>query len=262
MLVKKVVDRFAYALGKNFYETIEQFGAIFVFLWNIFKKFPKIPKNFHLTMEQMTLIGISSLPIIFVSSIFVGAVTAAQAAYQFSDYVPLTYLGLAVGKAIMVELGPVLTALLIAGRIGAAMAAELGTMKVTEQIDAMECLALDPFQFLLAPRMFASIVMLPVLVVYAELVCILGALAVAVFLLGVEQNLFFNGIKLFFEPKDAYIGIVKGIAFGVAIALMGCYYGFYTRGGAEGVGVSTRRAVVAACVMILIFDYIIGSLLL
>jgi len=256
------LDRIAVAVGKNTRETVEELGAIATFFWRIIATVPATRKNFHFTVEQMMMIGIKSLPIIFVTSLFTGGVMSAQAAYQFSYVVPLRYLGFAVEKAITVEMAPVLTAIVIAGRIGAAMAAELGTMRVTEQIDAMECLALDPFRFLLAPRMFAAIVMLPVLTIYSNFFCLLGALAVAVFFVNLDSDLFFGGIRLFYSNMDIYIGIIKGFVFGAAIALTGCYYGFLTSGGAEGVGVSTRRAVVAACVLILILDYVVVSILL
>ncbi len=262
MQFRSFLDRSAEAVGANVRGTIEQLGALSVFYWRILRVVPMAPRNLHLTMEQMMLIGISSLPIVFLSSLFTGAVVSAQAAYQFGDYVPLAYLGFAVEKAIMVEMGPVLTALIIAGRIGAAMAAELGTMRVTEQIDAMECLALDPFRFLLAPKLIACLIMLPVLTIYADFICLLGGLLVAVVFVNIDASVFFNGIRLFFVPKDIYIGILKGFVFGSAIALMGCYYGFSASGGAEGVGVYTRRAVVAASVTILILDYVVVSLFL
>lgn len=260
MQSSRVIDSVAVLTGKAVRETVEELGKIASFFWRIISTIPSIRKNIHFSIEQMMIIGISSLPIVFVTSIFTGAVISAQAAYQFSDYIPMAYLGFAVEKAITVEMGPVLTALVIAGRIGAAMAAELGTMRVTEQIDAMECLALDPFRFLLAPRMFATLVMLPILAIYSDFFCLLGALAVAVFLVGLDHNIFINGIRLFYADLDIYIGIVKGFVFGGAIALMGCYYGFLTSGGAEGVGISTRRTVVTACVLILILDYIVDSI--
>jgi phospholipid/cholesterol/gamma-HCH transport system permease protein len=260
MSVKQKLDTAAGVVGKNSRETIEQLGAISVFFWKIISEIPSLRKNYHIAIEQMMLIGISSLPIVFVTSLFTGAVVSAQAAYQFSDYVPLAYLGFAVEKAITVEMGPVLTALVIAGRIGAAMAAELGTMRVTEQIDAMECLALDPFRFLLAPRMLACLIMLPVLTIYADFFCLLGGLGVAVFFVKLDHDIFFNGIKLFYADMDIYLGIIKGFVFGGAIALMGCYYGFLTSGGAEGVGISTRRSVVAASVMILVLDYVVVAI--
>lgn len=262
MSVKSILDKNAIAVGRNTRETVEQLGAIGIFFWHIIRAIPSTRRNFHITMEQIMQIGIQSLPIIFITSLFTGAVVSSQAAYQFSYVVPLSYLGFAVEKAITVEMAPVLTALVIAGRIGAAMAAELGTMRVTEQIDAMECLAMDPFRFLLAPKMIAFLIMLPVLTIYADFICLLGGLGVAVFFVGIEPETFFNGIRLMFLPKDIYIGVIKGFVFGGAIALMSCYYGFLTTGGAEGVGVSTRRAVVASSVMVLILDYVVVSLFL
>ncbi len=248
--------------GKKIRIILENLSIYSHFIYRIFTRTPLVFKNLHLTMHQMMVIGISSLPLIAITSIFTGGVTAWQAAYQFSDYIPLTYLGTAVGKAVMLELSPVLTALVVAGRIGAAMAAELGTMRVTEQIDAMESLALDPFRFLLAPRLVASTIMLPSLTAIGATIAIWGAIGVANFFLGLSIHTFVAGLRLFFETKDVIVCLVKAFVFGLIIAMMGCYYGYNTTGGAEGVGVSTKKSVVAASVWILISDYLVVALFL
>ncbi|MFH1760178.1 MAG: ABC transporter permease, partial [bacterium] len=160
-----------------------------------------------------------------------------------------------------VELGPVLTALVVAGRVGAAMAAELGTMRVTEQLDAMECLSLNPFQFLYAPRFFASTVMMPVLVILSTFTGLIGAMIVG-WAMGLEPETFFNGVRKFFIFKDVSIGIFKAFVFGAIIALMGCFNGHTTSGGAEGVGIYTKKAVVASSVWILMADFLIVGLFL
>src|SRR3989337_718634 len=141
----------------------EDLGGIALLIKNILLELPGSFKRFHLTTEQMLFMGVNSLPLILVTSIFTGGVASVQGAYMFSDYVPMRYLGTAVGKTVIMELGPVLTALVVAGRVGAAIAAELGTMKVTEQIDALETLALDPIRFLVVPRFLSGLGMLPVL---------------------------------------------------------------------------------------------------
>jgi phospholipid/cholesterol/gamma-HCH transport system permease protein len=209
----------------------------------------------------MLYMGVNSLPLILVTSIFTGGVASVQAAYMFSDYVPMRYLGTAVGKSVIMELGPVLTALVVAGRVGASIAAELGTMKVTEQIDALETLALDPVKYLVTPRFVSGIIMLPVLTVFSDFIAILGGLLVSVVFLNVSSYTFLNGLKLFFHMRDLWAGLLKAFAFGGIISLVGCYQGFKTEGGAEGVGRSTTRAVVLASVMILITDYILASFL-
>jgi phospholipid/cholesterol/gamma-HCH transport system permease protein len=202
----------------------------------------------------MSKIGITSLPLVVLTSAFTGAVTSYQAAYQMGSYVPIHFLGIAAGKSIMVELGPVLTALVVAGRVGAAMTAELGTMRVTEQLDAMECLSLNPFQFLYAPRFVAAVVMLPVLVIISIFVSLMGAMIVGVFF-DLPAIIFFNGVKLFFLTKDAFVALFKAVVFGAIIALMGCMNGHNTTGGAEGVGIFTKKSVVASSVWILMADF-------
>src|SRR3954469_19226559 len=166
------------------------------FVVEVFRNFPGLFLNFHLTVEQMYLTGVTSLPLVGLTSVFTGAVAAWQAAYNFSDYVPLRYVGTAVGKSVMLELGPVLTALVVAGRVGAAMTAELGTMAVTEQLDAMKVLDLNPFRFLMAPRLVAGMIMLPMLTIFSSFIAILGALAVVTLFKGLSSEAFFSGIRL------------------------------------------------------------------
>jgi phospholipid/cholesterol/gamma-HCH transport system permease protein len=238
----------------------EEIGAVAILIKDIFVTLPRVFRSFHLTIEQMLSMGVNSLPLVLITSIFTGAVSSVQAAYQFSDYVPMRYLGTAVGKAVIIELGPVLTALVVAGRVGAGIAAELGTMRVTEQIDALETLALDPTRYLVVPRFVSGIIMLPVLTIFSDFVALLGGLGVAVFFLDVSSHTFLNGVKLFFHLRDLFGGLFKALVFGGIIAIVGCYQGFRTRGGAEGVGRSTTRAVVLSAVLILIFDYVIASI--
>lgn len=232
-----------------------------ILIKNLLINLPTAFTHVSLVTEQMLVMGVNSLPLVIFTSIFTGGVSAVQAAYQFSDYIPMRYLGTAVGKAVVIELGPVLTALVVVGRVGASITAELGTMKVTEQIDAMETLALDPVKYLVVPRFIAGFVMLPVLVIFSDFVAILGGLAVTVFFLGVSSYTFLNGLKMFFHLSDVFGGLLKAFVFGSIISIVGCYQGFRTEGGAEGVGRSTTRAVVLASVLVLISDYIIASLL-
>jgi len=193
--------------------------------------------------------------------VFVGAVAAVQAAYQFQDYVPMVFLGTVVGKSVILELGPVLTALVVGGRVAASMAAELGTMKVTEQIDAMEILAIDPIRYLVMPRVVASVVMLPVLTVLSDFLAILGGMVVANISLAVSYATFSEGLRLFFYVDDVISGLLKAVAFGGIIGLMGCYNGFRTFGGAQGVGRATMHAVVSSCILVLITNYFLATVL-
>jgi phospholipid/cholesterol/gamma-HCH transport system permease protein len=245
----------------SFIDTFVGLNQVYKLIWNVVKRIPKVAHRFHFTVVQMKSLGVSSLPLVITTSCFTGGVAASQAAYQFANLVPLTYLGMAVCKAVLIELGPVLTALVMCGRIGAGIAAELGTMKTNEQIDAMECLALDPLYYLIAPRVIAGIIMFVVLTTIANFVAIIGAWFVSVIFLHVPSALFLNGLKLFFSPMDVFAGLIKAGVFGAIITFMGCYYGLNAEGGAEGVGKATMKAVVASCVLVLIFDFIVAALL-
>lgn len=250
-----------HVIGSRGINLFGEVGAFAILVWRILKSLPLLVKNIRLTTEQMLMMGVASMPLVVFTSVFTGAVSAVQAAYQFQNYVPMRYLGTAVGKAVIIELGPVLTALVVAGRVGAAIAAELGTMKVTEQIDALETMAVDPIRYLAAPRFVAGFIMLPVLTIFADFVAIMGGLFVAVFFIDITSYTFLNGIKMFFELRDLFGGLIKACIFGSIIATVGCYQGFKTTGGAEGVGISTTRAVVISSVMILVSDYLVASIL-
>jgi len=201
------------------------------------------------------------MPLTVIVALFTGAVAAVQASYQFRDYVPMIYLGTVIGKSVVIELGPVLTALVVGGRVGASIAAELGTMRVTEQIDAMETMGISPVRFLVVPRVLAALIMLPILTIFADIVAILGGYLVSVLTLDVTSHTFVSGLKLYFKPQDVFSGLIKAFCFGGIIAMMGCYYGLRSEGGAEGVGLATTKAVVASCLMILIVDYLLASFL-
>jgi phospholipid/cholesterol/gamma-HCH transport system permease protein len=209
----------------------------------------------------MSAIGVGSLWLVVVVSVFTGAVSAVQAAYQFSTVVPLKYIGSVIMRSVIIELGPVLTALIIGGRVGASIAAELGTMKVTEQLDALRAMAINPVRFLVVPRVIGAIIMLPVLTVFANAIAIFGGYVVSVTSIGVSTHTYITGLKDFFYLKDLLSGLLKAVFFGGIIGTMGCYYGFATEGGAEGVGLATTRAVVASCVLILISDYVLANVL-
>ncbi len=236
-------------------------GLVFILFGRTVAAFAEVRKRIGLWFDQMLFVGVRSLPLILITSVFTGGVSAWQAAYQFKGYIPLRYLGTAVGKAIVIELAPVLTALVVAGRVGAAMAAEIGTMKVTEQVDALEAMGINPVSYLVFPRVAGSVVMLPVLTVFADFVAIMGAMTVAVFFVGLSGEIFLNGVKLFFHVSDLVSGLVKAAVFGLIISLVGCYHGLTAEGGAEGVGRSTTRAVVWASVLILVSDYVVATLL-
>ena len=235
-------------------------GGVFIMLFNVGKSFPRLPRSLRLLVEQMMSMGVDSLPIVCLTSVFIGMVTTFQAHFQTQDYVPVVYVSMSVSKAIMIELGPIMTGLVVAGRVGSSIAAELGTMKVTEQIDALESLAIDPIGYLVMPRFLSGIIMLPVLVVISEAVAILGGLLVATFGLGISLHTFLLGLRIHFLARELFGGLIKAFFFGGIIAIMGSYHGFEARGGAEGVGRATTRAVVSSSVLILISNYLIARL--
>lgn len=259
---RQVLDDLADSFGSSARESIEQAGAIGIFFLDVMKALPASMRKFHLITEQMVRIGVNSLSIVFLSSIFIGAVSAWQAQYLIGDYFPKTYIGFALGKAVFTDLGPVLVALVLTGRIGAKLAAELGTMKVTEQLDAMVCLSLNPFSYLLSPRILAGFLMTPFLMVFSFFFAIVSAQILVTASFGVSAPSFYNAMKVLFRTQDVLIGIVKGFVFGGSIALSGCYYGFFTRGGAVGVGESTKRAVVAASILILFFNVVVNFIMM
>ncbi|MGD8353949.1 MAG: ABC transporter permease [Pseudomonadota bacterium] len=215
----------------------------------------------RLTLEQMEEVGVRSLPVVIITAVFTGAVLALQTYSGFKRFGAEGLVGTVVALSMTRELGPVLASIMVAGRVGSSMAAELGTMRVTEQIDALITMATDPVQYLVVPRFIASLVMLPFLVVFADLLGIIGGYIVAVNALGTSSTTYINRTLQYLEFSDVSVGIIKSAVFGMIIALVGCQMGFYTEGGAEGVGRATTRAVVGASILILISNYFLTALL-
>src|SRR5438067_7277542 len=215
---------------------IAEVGRIAMLVWATLRSLVRGVRSFGLVVDQMHAIGVQSLSLVAIVSLFTGAVAAVQAAYQFSSVVPLKYLGSVIMRSVIIELGPVLTALIVGGRVGAAIAAELGTMGVTEQIDALSAMAINPVRYLVVPRVVAAIVMLPVLTMLANVIGVFGGYVVAVTSIGVSTHTYVSGLQNFFFVKDLVSGLIKSVFFGAIIGWMGCYYGFQTEGGAEGVG--------------------------
>ncbi len=240
---------------------ITRLGQLVVLLGEVVLSVREIHKIPRLTLMEMEKIGVNSLPVVMLTSLFIGMVSAVQTAYQVRDFVPLEYLGVGIAKAVLIELGPVITALVVAGRSGAGIAAELGSMRVTEQIDALTVMGINPVRYLILPRLLAGLIMLPILTVFAETAAILAAAVVSRLLLFVPISLFFTGIQMFFAPVDLWGGLLKSLVFGGIIALMGSFHGYYADGGATGVGRATTEAVVSSSVLILAADYILGTLI-
>lgn len=205
--------------------------------------------------------GFDSLLLISVTSAFTGLVTALQATYQTHGYIPKSFIGVLVGKSTMIELAPVLTALVLAGKVGASLAAEIGSMKVTEQLDAMETMAIDPHDYLYLPRIAAGLVMVPMLTIYADLVGIFSAYYFSLLKYGINQYIFFANMKNYFLSSDLWGGLVKAVCFGFVITSISCFSGSRTEGGAEGVGKVTTEAVVYSSILILVVDFVVASFL-
>lgn len=256
----KIIFKPLETIGKISTNFLSSIGEITILFINIHKNLYRVFRDRKLILKQMEHIGVNSIPLVLIIALFTGAVSAWQAAYQLKGLAPLSFIGGATTRAIITELGPVLTGIVIAGRVGASIAAEIGTMKVTEQIDALETMSINPIRYLAMPRYVASLIMIPILIVYANLVATIGSFVVSNFFLGISSNVFFESVRTFFSLIDYFYGIVKGMIFGVITSLIGCYVGFKTEGGAEGVGLATIRAFVFSSASILVFDYILWNL--
>lgn len=228
-----------------------RFGS---FLFETGRAFGDIRTWSPLVVQQMRRLGVDSIPIALFLAAFTGIVLALQASYTFTGAIPLYFVGTLVGKTMILELGPVLTGLALAGRVGANIAAQLGTMRVSEQIDALETLAYNPLSYLVVPRVLAGVLMFPIIVVFANTIGIAAGWITAINLLEMSTAEFVRGLRLFYEPFDITYSLIKTTSFGLIITVIGCFQGFMTKGGAEGVGVATTRAVVVSSMLILVFD--------
>ena len=211
-------------------------------------------------LRQIERVGVNSIPVVLITGAFTGMVLALQSYTGFKRFNAEAFVGTVVALSMTRELGPVLSGLMVSGRIGSAMAAELGTMQVTEQIDALYTLATNPIKYLIVPRFLASLIIMPVLTVFADAVGMLGGYAVSVYLLGSNPTIYIRRTYDYLDLEDIYIGLLKACVFGMIIAIIGCYQGFNAQGGAEGVGKATTRAVVLSSLLILIANYFITAL--
>jgi phospholipid/cholesterol/gamma-HCH transport system permease protein len=236
---------------------LSKLGEIIIFAGNSLIACFTPPFYPRLILRQFLQIGYFSLPVVGLTAIFSGAVLALQSYSGFSRFNAESSIATVVVLSITRELGPVLAGLMVAGRVGASMAAAIGTMKVTEQIDALRTLSTNPFKYLIAPRVIAGILMLPLLVLVADVIGVLGGYLVSVHSLGFSPGPYISNTFKFLERVDVVSGLVKAGFFGFVIAIMGCYFGYNSRGGAEGVGIATTNAVVSASIVILLLNYII-----
>lgn len=221
----------------------------------------KPPYRLRTFLEALEDVGVGSMGIVLLTGLFAGAVFSLQSVAAFRMFDAESLVGTTVALTLSRELGPVLTGLMVAGRSGSSMATTLGTMRVTEQIDAMEVMAVDAVHYLITPRVVASILMLPLLAVLFTFVGMLGAYGVAVGMMGVDPGLFVSNIQVMVEPSDLTNGAIKAAVFGLAVSAIGCYKGFTASGGARGVGEATTQAVVLGSVAVLVLNYFLTSIM-
>jgi len=249
-------------IGRKALDITNTAGCLSIFTWSVIRHIFRRPLYFGLFMRQCELVGFNSLPIVLLTAIFTGGVLALQSFHGFNNAsIAAESIGSVVALSMLRELGPVLASLMVAGRVGASMAAEIGTMRVTEQIDALVTLATNPIKYLVVPRVLALAVMMPMLATLANIVGIYGGYLVSVHVLGLNGHTYIEKSFATVQFSDISLGLIKALTFGIIIALMGCYHGYNTRGGAEGVGKATTVAVVYASVLILISDYLITAMM-
>ena len=239
---------------------LEESGRIMILLFRTIVWSFRPPFDIRDLLAQVEMVGIKSIPVVLITGAFTGMVLALQSYTGFKRFQAEAFVGTVVALSMTRELGPVLAGLMVSGRVGSSMAAELGTMQVTEQIDALYTLATDPVKYLVVPRFLASMIVMPVLTVFADVIGILGGYLVSVHLLGSNPTIYVRRTFDYLDLEDIYIGLFKALIFGIIIATIGCYEGFNTQGGAEGVGKATTRAVVMASLLILIANYFITAL--
>ncbi len=252
---------FLAVIGRIVFSFLDAAGRIGIFAVTAFSHMLTPPYYPRELFKQMMNIGYYSLPVVGLTTLFTGAALAVNISEGSSRFNAESTLPIIVVIGIVRELGPTLCGLIVAGRVSAAMAAELGTMRVTEQIDALTTLSTDPFKYLIAPRILATIIMVPLmLVVVADTIGVMGGYLLATSKLGYNSGNYMKATMDFLEVIDVAASLTKGAVFGFFIALMGCYHGFNTRGGAQGVGIATTNAVVSACIMILLSNYVVTEM--
>jgi phospholipid/cholesterol/gamma-HCH transport system permease protein len=249
-------------LGRVTLAALAQAGRFSMMVLEIFRGIPEWRIWLPRTFTESYNIGVGSLFIVALISAFAGAVTAFQAGYQWQTSLPIYVLGTLIVSTIVLELGPVLIGLVLAGRIGARYAAELGTMRVTEQIDALESLGRSPASHLIIPRVLAAVVMIPILTVLADVIAVAAGWWSVKQVLPMTDTDFAYGARQYYRPFDGWYSVIKAFSFGAAIGLISCFMGFNTKQGAEGVGRSTTAAVVASSVVILLLNMILAKVLL
>src|SRR5690348_17412010 len=252
---------FLATIGRVFLEFLAAAGRIVIFAGEALSHSVRPPFYPRLILRQMVDIGYYSLPVVGLTAIFTGMVLALQTHTGFSRFGAESAMATVVVLSVTRELGPVIAGLMVAGRVGASIAAEIGTMRVTDQIDALSTLSTNPFNYLVVPRLLAGTAMLPALVLVADIIGVFGGFLVATYKLGFNPAGYLGQTADYLRSDDVISGLVKAAVFGFIVALMGCYHGYHSRGGAQGVGAATTYSVVSASILILLFDYILTAIL-
>ncbi|MDX8402838.1 MAG: ABC transporter permease [Mariprofundaceae bacterium] len=253
--------KFLQSIGTLVEALLAQLGLYATTMWQVSKRILTAPRYPRLILNQAEEVGVQSLPVVLLTALFTGMVLALQSYIVFHRFAAESMIGAVVSLSMVRELGPVLVGLMVAGRVGASFAAELGTMRVSEQIDALWTLSTDPLRYLIMPRVIAAIIMMPLLVVTSDFIGIYGGYVISVFLLDQNPVVYLEKATEFMELIDFYSGLVKAAFFGMLIGIIGCTEGFNCKGGAAGVGNATTRAVVISCMSILISDYFLTALM-
>ncbi|WP_035002980.1 MULTISPECIES: MlaE family ABC transporter permease [unclassified Lebetimonas] len=254
-----MINRFFYNIGKNTINFINILGDFFIFQIKIFFLFFKPPYRIKNLLDQITFIGYGSIGVIFLTGFFTGLVEAVNLYDAFHKFGIDDFMGYTIFISVIKELGPVFAALMVVSRGMSAYAAELGSMRVTEQIDALDVMAVDSRHFLIVPRIIATIISLPLLILFFDAVANVGSYLISIYSLDVNGYAYLDKIRQFGELSDFNEGITKGIVFGYLISAISTYIGYHTRGGAKGVGISTTRAVVVSSVVVFAADYVISA---
>ncbi len=252
---------FTAIIGRFTISFTQKVGNIALFILTIAKALLSTKIYFRAILRQFAEIGYFTLPVIGLTAIFTGAVLALQSYTGFSRFNAESAIASVVVLSITRELGPVLAGLMLAGRVGAAIAAELGPMKVTEQIDALYTVGANPFKYLIIPRVLAGVIMMPLLVLIADIIGVFGGYMVSVYKLGFSPYLYLKNTSLYLEAGDVISGLIKAVFFGFIVTTMGCYHGYGSLGGAQGVGNATTKAVVSSSILILLSNYIITGIM-
>jgi phospholipid/cholesterol/gamma-HCH transport system permease protein len=240
---------------------VKDLGEYALFTWSSLLAIREMPFRFRVLVDEIEFVGVQSLFIIFLTSLFTGAVLAYQSWLALSIVGTQTLVGVSVALSLLRELGPVMTSIVVAGRAGAAMAAKIGIMRVTSQIDALELMAISPKQYLVTPKLYASIISTPLLCAIFCLIGCLGGYVVGVGLCNIDAGIYVEKTKSFINPMDLYHGLIKSVIFGLLLSSVSCYKGYKASNGAEGVGRATNESVVVSIVAVLVLDYFLTMLI-